>query len=192
VEEAAARDVTRLLRELRTGDSEAKERLVSILYEDLRERAARQMRCERPDHTLQATALANEAWLRLAAVEQLDFIDRAHFFAVSATCIRHILVDHARRCSARRRSAGGRRIELDQVDPATQTDLTEILDLDAALERFASVDARKARAVELRFFGGLTNDEVAESLGVSLGTVERDLRLARAWLQRELSGGGAA
>ncbi len=182
-------EVTRLLHAAGRGDREAQDRLIPIIYQELRHRAAASLRGERADHTLQTTALVNEAWLRLTDQEEVEWSDRAHFFAVAATCIRRILVDHARRRKAAKRGGGVRRVALDEIDE----DLVyrapeELLAMDEVLTHLAELDQRKARVVELRFFGGLQMSEVARVLDTSLTTVERDLRLARAWLHRELSG----
>jgi len=182
-------EVTRLLRRIPTGDTAAREELARILHAELRGRAAVQLRRERPDHTLQPTALANEAWMRLVEEERVECEDRTHFFALAATCIRRILVDHARRRAAVRRGGGASRVELElDLQPGGERS-RELLGLDDALAGLQALHERKARVVELRFFGGLTNEEIARFLGVSTGTVERDLRLARAWLRRELSSG---
>ncbi len=185
--EAGTRDeVTRLLRRAGRGEERARERLASLVYRELHARAHAQMRSQDAGHTLQTTALANEAWMRLVDQERVDWSDRAHFFAVATTCIRRLLVDHARRRGAQKRGAGARRVPIEVAESIASPEPEEFLALDAALTRFADVDARKARALELRFFAGLENAQVAEILGVSVGTVERDLRLARAWIAREL------
>ena len=180
-------EVTELLRKASAGDTSAIDRLMPHIYDELRARAGAFLRKERPDHTLQTTALVHEAYLRLIDQENVEWSDRAHFFAIAATCIRRILVDHARKRHAKKRDASAGRVPLEKIDVAVRTPPAELLALDAALGRLAEQDERKARVVELRFFGGLRNEEVGELLGVSLGTVERDLRLARAWLHRELT-----
>ena len=181
-------DVTALLVAARHGDDSALHGLLPILYEDLRARAAAFLSRERPDHTLQPTALLHEAYLRLVDQTRADWHDRSHFLAVAATVIRRILVDHARRHGAARRARDGLPLRDPAGGDAALVDPVELLDLDDALNRLAERDARKARAVELHYFAGLENREAAEVLGVSLPTVERDLKFARAWLQRELGG----
>ncbi len=178
-------EVTRLLREVGRGEEGALELLTPLVYRELHARARAQMRSQEPGHTLQTTALANEAWMRLVDQERTSWSDRSHFFAVAATCIRSILIDHARRKGALKRD-GGKRMPIEAAEAIANPEPEEFLALDAALTRFAGVDERKARVLELRFFSGLENTEIAEALGVSVGTVERDLRLGRAWIAREM------
>ena len=157
-----------------------------LVYEQLRVLAARCLASERPDHTLRATDLVNEAYMRLVHAEP-DFNNRVHFFAVAARLLRHILVDHARAQNRQKRGAGAQSITLDEalmVGPSTPVG---ILDLDEALERLAALDRRKSEVVELLFFGGLTYDETAVALHISPATVHRELKLAKAWLHRELA-----
>jgi len=185
---AAAGQITRLLRHLRQGSREAESELVSLVYPDLRKLAARLMRGERRGHTLQATAVVHEAYLRLALHPEHDWKDRAHFFAVAAGIMRHILVDHARKHEAARRGGPLERIDFDQAALATGEDIDTILEVDRVLCRLEQVDPRLCRIVELRFFGGLTEQETAEVLGISAITVKRDWRLAKVWLYEQLSG----
>jgi RNA polymerase sigma factor (TIGR02999 family) len=183
---AEARPVTALLRAWRSGDPTALDRLIPLVYAELHRLAEGYMRGERPGHTLQATALVNEAYLRLVHAE-VDWKDRAHFYAVAATTMRRILVDHARAQGRKKRA--GARVSLEEsvlVAPDREADLVVI---DEALTRLAANDARAARAVELHYFGGLTYDEMAEALGVSAATVDRDLRFAKSWLYREIERG---
>ena len=180
-------DLTRLLLDWSRGDQTALERLMPLVYDELRALAERSLRHERSGHTLQGTALVHEAYLKLVDQRQVRWQDRAHFFAVSAKLMRRILVDHARRHAAVKRGSGEPRLPLDQVDvPAAATPPADWLALDSALHRLAALDARQAHTVELRFFGGLTIEETAEVLQVSPATVKNDWNLARAWLFREL------
>jgi RNA polymerase sigma-70 factor, ECF subfamily len=183
---------TRLLAESARGDAPAMAGLTAVVYEELRRLAAAYLRRERVDHSLQPTALVHEAFLKLIDADTLKVADRKHFFALAATMMRRVLVEHARTKNAAKRGGGRHRVSLSGVQ-ASDADL-EVVALDEALHRLAALDARQARIVELRFFGGLTVDEVAESLDVSKRTVEGDWTLARAWLHRELaqSGGSSA
>ena len=183
--------VTALLVEATGGDKSAVDRLLPLIYDDLRGLAVGAMRSERRGHTLQPTALIHEAYLRLVDQTRVQWRDRAHFFAVAATVIRRVLVDHARGRGAAKRGGGRERVSLDQADPVAESPDVDVLALDEAMNRLAGFDARKSRVVELRFFGGLGIDDTAEVLGVSHATVERDWSLARAWLFRELDGGAA-
>jgi RNA polymerase sigma factor (TIGR02999 family) len=179
-------DVTGLLRAWSSGDRNALDELTSLVYEELHRLARRHLRSERPDHSLQTTALVNEAYLRLVDYTRLEVLDRAHFFAVSAQAMRRILVDHARRRNVKR---GGdrQRVSLDEVSTIGDARSTDMVALDDALRALTERDPRKARVVEMRYFGGLTVDEVASVLGVSAVTVMRDWRVAKAWLYRELT-----
>jgi RNA polymerase sigma factor (TIGR02999 family) len=186
-------EITRLLKAWSRGDSAALDRLTPLVYERLRRMARRYMRNERPGHTLQATALVNEAFLRLVDARDLDWMDRAHFFAVCARVMRRILVDAARSRAATKRGGQADRVEhstainLDQLpNPASQTS-AQVCALDEALNMLAQIDPRRAQVIELRFFGGLTVEETAQVLQTSPQTVMREWKLARAWLARELS-----
>lgn len=183
-------DITRLLREWRGGNEHALERLVPRVYEELRAVAARHLAAERPGHTLQATALVHEAYTRLAGTD-IPWEDRAHFFAVASGTMRRILVDHARARSARKRGGAPLGVTLHEGLLAAEAPGDDLLALDGALERLAALDPRKGRVVELRYFGGLHAEEIGRVLGIGPATVQRDLRAARAWLRRELSGGDA-
>lgn len=180
-------EVTRLLVELRNGSSEAETKLIPLVYEHLHRLAAHYMRSERPDHTLQATALVNEVYLRLVAQKGTEWKDRAHFFGIAARLMRQILIEHARAHQAAKRGGKLRKLPLDQGLEFSSAKARELLQLDEALESLALIDPQQARVVELRFFGGLTVEETAEVLGVSSRTVKRDWAVARAWLHGELS-----
>jgi RNA polymerase sigma factor (TIGR02999 family) len=176
--------VTALLRAWREGDRGALDRLMPLVYEELHGLAKQCMRGERDGHTLQATALVNEAYLRLVS-GPVNWQDRAHFFAMAATAMRRVLVDHARGKGRRKRA--GIQVSLEESMLVLPDREDELLAIDEALTDLARRDERAARVVELHYFGGLTYDETAEALGVSPATVDRDLRFARAWLYRTLS-----
>jgi RNA polymerase sigma factor (TIGR02999 family) len=178
-----------LLDRARQGEPAAVEEFVPVLYHELRRIAARSLRRERPGQTLQPTALVHEAYLRLLRDEDRSFQNRAHFLAIAARSMREILVEHARARGAQKRGGHRQRVTLDEDVAAGQPRDVELVALDAALERLEQVDATHARIVELKFFGGLTNEETAEALGVSPATVKRGWAMARAWLFRELSSG---
>jgi len=186
-------EITLLLRAWGRGDSAALDRLTPLVYERLRRMARSYMRTERPGHTLQATALVNEAFLRLVETRNLDWTDRAHFFAVCARIMRRILVDAARSRAATKRGGNADRVQhstainLDQLPNPVSEISAQVCALDEALNMLAQIDPRRAHVIELRFFGGLTVDETAQALQTSPQTVMRDWRLARAWLARELS-----
>jgi RNA polymerase sigma factor (TIGR02999 family) len=185
--EPSPTDLTRLLLDWSRGDKTALDRLMPLVYDELRALAERSLRHERSGHTLQGTALVHEAYLKLVDQRQVRWQDRAHFFAVAAQLMRRILVDHARRHGAAKRGSGQPRHPLDEADaPAAAAPLVDWLALDCALDRLAALDERQARTVELRFFGGLTIEETAEVLQVSQATVKNDWSLARGWLYREL------
>jgi len=180
-------DVTALLLSWRRGDAEALDRLVPLVYDELRSVARRHLRREQPGHALQATALVHEVYLRLVDVERLTLKNRTHFFAVAAKLMRQILVDHARRQHAGKRGGGATMVSLENASPAAQPPSVDVLALDEALEALSAIDARQGGVVELRYFAGLDIDEAAEALGVSPATVEREWALAKAWLYRRLS-----
>lgn len=184
----ANREVTELLHAWSEGDSKARDRLIPLVYGDLRKRAAAYLRRERPDHTLQPTALVHEAYLRLVDQRRAAWRNRAQFFAVAAELMRRILVDRAREHKADKRSGQWARVTLDAGLAVTKPFNVDVLDLDRALTALASVDARKSRIAELRFFGGLSLEETGEALSLSIATVERDWQVARAWLFDALSG----
>lgn len=180
--------VTRLLSAWRSsGDDRLLDELVPLVYDELRELAARRLSGERSDHTLQATALVHEAYARLVDSE-VDFADRVHFFSLAATTMRRILVDHARARAREKRGGGAAHVTLSEELSASPEEPEEMLALDEALSRLAEHDQRKAKVVELHFFGGLTYAETATALDISEATVDRDLRMAKAWLAREMSG----
>jgi len=181
-------DVNVLLRAWSDGDANALEQLTPIVYDELHRLARRYLRGERRDHSLQTTALVNEAYLRLVDHTRMEWQDRAHFFAVSAQVMRRILVDHARRRNVKR-GGGLRRVALEEATMIGGERPTDLAALDDALTSLAERDPRKAQVVEMRFFGGLSVEESAEVLGVSPVTVMRDWRTAKAWLYRELSSG---
>ena len=180
-------EVTRLLGELREGRRDVHADLATLVYGQLREIAGRLMRHERDGHTLQATALVHEAFIRLMSGASQDWESRSHFFAVAATAMRRILVDHARAHGAEKRGGDLQRVDLEEPAVVGRDDLDQIVAIDQALTRLAAWDARQARIVELRFFAGLSEEEIAELLQVSTRTVKRDWRLARAWLRAELA-----
>jgi RNA polymerase sigma factor (TIGR02999 family) len=181
-------DVTQLLSRWSAGDRAALDRLVPEVYSELRRMAARYLRKERPEHTLQPTALVHEAFVKLIDQREVRWQNRAHFFGVAAQLMRRILVDHARERAAEKRGGGLRHVTLDDsvaVGPSNQID---ILAVDHALNRLAAIDPDQVRIVELRFFSGLTIEETVEVLGWSSGSVKREWTVAKAWLQREMSG----
>jgi RNA polymerase sigma factor (TIGR02999 family) len=184
------REVTRLLVAWSEGDRAALSELTQLVYQELRRLAHHYMQRQPGGHTLQTTALVNEAYLRLVNQEQPSFANRAHFLAVAATAMRQILVDHARAAMRQKRGGGTQQLALDEVAVVSPEPVRELVDLNDALDRLATIDARKARVVELTYFGGLSRDEIAEVLEVSAVTVRRDWVFARAWLFSELRGAG--
>jgi RNA polymerase sigma factor (TIGR02999 family) len=181
-------DVTELLLAWGRGDESAFERLVPMVHAELRRLARRQMAGERPGHTLQTTALVNEAYLRLIDLSQVRWQDRAHFLGMSARVMRRILVDHARARGANKRGGRDQKVPIEDAAAVTEERAVDLIALDDALNALAVVDSRKSQVVELRFFGGLSIEETAESLHVSPETVKRDWRVAKVWLLRELAG----
>ncbi len=180
-------DVTKWLTEIGHSDQRAADRLMPCLYEELRELAEGYLRRERPDHILQPTALIHEAYLKLVDQTQVDWRGDTHFKAVAAAAMHRVLVDHARARSREKRGGNWRQIALDDAFYLSGTCELDALELDEALEKMRKLDERQCRIVELRLFGGLSNEESATALGVSLRTVERDWKMGRAWLRRELS-----
>ncbi len=180
--------VSTLLRAWGNGDQNALEKLTPIVYDELRRLARRHMKGERPGHSLQTTALVNEAYTRLVDYKRMQWQNRAHFFAVSSQLMRRILVDHARRHNLKR---GGdvQHVSLEQAALLAADEDTDLVSLDDAMNALARIDPRKVQVVEMRFFGGLSVEEIAEVLKVSTVTVKRDWRTARTWLYRELTGG---
>jgi RNA polymerase sigma factor (TIGR02999 family) len=180
--------VTQLLCQWRDGDSHALEKLMPLVQPELQRLAHHYMRRERPGHTLQTTALPDDAYLQLAGKSHVQWENRAHFFAVAAQLMRRIMVDHARQRHALKRGGGAIRITLDECAAVTETRAAELLALDEALEKLAGFDQRKAKVVEMRYFGGLTIEEIADVLKIHVNTVTRDWTAARAWLFAALSG----
>ena len=178
--------VTQLLAEWSDGDNAALVELTPLVYEELRRLAHHFMEGQRPDHTLQTTALVNEAYLRLADQTKPSWQNRAHFFAVAARAMRQILVNYARSKRAQKRGGGALKVELDEAAIVSPEQSQAIVDLHEALERLGTLDSRKARVVELKYFGGLNHDEIAEVMKVSAVTVRRDWVFAKAWLYNEL------
>ncbi len=183
------REVTQLLRAWRRGDAAARDRLVPLVYNELHRLAHCYMARERAEHSLQTTALVHEAYLRLVDAHQVDWKNRVHFFAISASLMRRILVEFARSRYALKRGGNVRKVALDEAAVISPPPDEDLLRLDEALNALAAVDPRQAKVVELRFFGGLTEEETAEALGVSSDTVLRDWKKAKLWLWREMTHG---
>ena len=184
-------DITGLLLDWGSGNREALDKLTPLVYNELRALAARQLRGERPDHTLQSTALVHEAYLKLVDQQRVQWHDRDHFFAVAAQVIRHILVSHARARNASKRGGGKTMVAFDESLGVTTRPEMDLIALEDALAGLSQIDPQQGRIVELRFFGGLSIEGTARVLGISPATVKRDWNLARAWLHRELSRGTA-
>lgn len=182
-------EATQLLHAMDANDRSAAKRLFEIVYDELRGLAGEVFRSQRLDHTLQPTALVNEAFLKLADQSRIEWRNRAHFLAVAARAMRQILIDHARGRGRAKRGGDLCRVTVAEYDTPIASAEPEVLDLDEALKKLANMDERQSKMVELRFFGGMTTDEIAHVLGVSKSTVEADWRMARAWLHRELSNG---
>lgn len=183
-------EITQLLKRVRLGDAAAEGELLSLIYSDLRAQAARLMRAERPDHTLEATALVHEAYLRmLRPGPAVDWQNRNHFFALASIEMRRVLVDHARAANAAKRPSKLRKLSLETAIVYTNEIAYELVELNQALEQLAVWDPRGSRIVEMRFFGDLTIEDVAAVLGISSRQVKRDWQMARAWLYRKLSEG---
>jgi RNA polymerase sigma factor (TIGR02999 family) len=187
VEANRSQEVTLFLKAWSGGDRDAADRLILLVYDELRKLAASYISRQRPDFTLQPTALVHEAYVKLIDVSQVDWKDRAHFFAVAARTMRNILVDHARAAAADKRGGGAQKIDLDAAIgfPDRRTDI-DLLALDEALTQLALQDEMQSRTVELRFFGGLTVEETATVLNISPATVKREWATARAWLYRQM------
>jgi len=181
-------EITVLLNAMSAGDENAPEKLLPVVYQDLRKLARVYLRQERADHTLQATALVHEAYMRLVDWETTSWQNRAHFFSVAATVMRRILVDHARRKNAEKRGGFGQKLSLDEAISFAAEREVDLIRLDDALVNLEKIDARQAKVVELRFFGGLTIEETAEALRISPATVKNEWAFAKAWLRVELSG----
>ena len=182
----AREEVTRLLVDWNATDSEAAARLMPIVYDELRQLARKYLQRERPDHTLQATGLVHEAYLRLVDQGTTTWQNRAHFFGVAAQVMRRVLVDHARNRRAEKRAGGWEKLALDDAIDSSAERSVDLIALDDALKDLSALDARQSQIVELRFFGGLTNEEIAEVLQISPRTVKREWRMAKAWLRREI------
>jgi len=180
--------VTELLQEWSRGDRAALDQLLPIIHDDLRQLARRRMRAMPPGSSMQATALVNEVYLRLVDAGKVSWRDRAHFFAISARLMRQVIIDGARTRNREKRGGEWRRIELDDSDLGSSGSDENLIALDEALERLAKTDQRKAQVVELRFFAGMTNGEIAEVVGVSVDTIKRDWTFAKLWLAREVKG----
>ena len=186
----APEELSQLLRDWSNGDHAALDKVMPVVYQELRRLARHYMRRERADHTLQTTALVNEAYLRLADYKKMRWQSRTHFFAVSAQVMRRILVEHARSRNFAKRGGGVQKVELDETAFVSAGRSAEVIAVDEALSELESWDARKGRIVELRFFGGLSIEETAEVLKVSPTTVQREWRSAKAWLYKAISEGG--
>jgi RNA polymerase sigma-70 factor (ECF subfamily) len=189
--QSPAGEVTRLLNELKGRRQEAAARLFDLLYIELRRLARRHLMNERPEHTLQATALVHEAYLRLMEGHE-EWRNRAHFFAIASSAMRRILVDHARAKRAAKRPGSHQQVDLDDVPVLSNEQPDVVIAIDLALTRLSGIDPRQARIVELRYFGGLTAEEAAEALEISPATVQREWAVAKAWLHGELADGAAA
>src|SRR5438552_11253696 len=185
---ASPQEVTQLLAHWSHGDDAALAELTPLVYEELRRLAHHHMGGQRPNHTLQTTALINEVYLRMADQTNPSWQNRAHFFAVAARAMRQILVSYARSQGSQKRGGGAVKVELDEAAIVSPEESEEIVDLHEALERLATLDSRKAQVVELKYFGGLNYDEMAEVLKISRVTVRRDWEFAKAWLYKELHG----
>lgn len=181
-----SQNITHLLKEWSDGDERALDRLTPLVYQELRQQAARFLRRERAGHTLQTTALIHEAYLRLIDAKDVRWQSRAHFFAIAANLMRRVLVDHARRRDAEKRGGAQLRLTLDEKLAVTSTAEVDVLAIDQALNKLSTIDSQQALVVELRFFSGLSVEETAAALGVSPATVKRDWSVARAWLRREI------
>lgn len=186
-DDSGSQDVTQLLLEWRNGNERALDRLMPLVYDELRRLAASYMRRERPDHTLQPTALLNEAYLRLVDQTRIAWQGRAHFFGIAAQMMRRILLDHARQLKAAKRGSGGSKLPLEAALGESERQNVDVIALDEALTRLEELDPRQSRVVELRFFAGLEVNEVAEVLEISRATVNREWAIARTWLYREIS-----
>jgi RNA polymerase sigma factor (TIGR02999 family) len=180
-------EITQQLRRWSEGDRAALDQLMPVIQHELRKLANAYLRGEKPGHTLQPTALINEAYLRLVGQNFPEWQSRKHFYGVAAQLMRQVLVEHARARSAAKRGGGGQKLSLDEAINYSQEQAADLVALDDALTALAEFDERKARAIELRYFGGFSIEEVADALGVSVATVGRELRMAQAWLHREMS-----
>jgi RNA polymerase sigma factor (TIGR02999 family) len=184
-------EITQLLAEWREGKQSALDELYPLVYDELHRLARRYMSRERKGHTLQTTALINEAYVRLVDQKNVHWANRSHFFAISAQIMRRILIDHARRHAYAKRGGGARQVSLEEAATVVPNKSEELLRLDEALKSLAEMDPRRSQVVELRYFGGLNNEEIAGVLHISENTVTRDWNMARAWLYQQLTGSGA-
>lgn len=182
-------EITALLKAHTSGDSDALDELFPLVYDELQQMAHRRMQKERPDHTLRTTALVHEAYLALIDFDRIDWQDRNHFFAIASRVMRNVLVDYAVKQKAQKRGGDRDRVPLREDDSAAEINLDDVLAVHQALERLEAIDERQVRVVECRFFAGLTIEETSNALGISPATVGRDWRMARAWLNRELTNG---
>lgn len=185
--EAGKREITVMLQSWSSGDRSSADQLMPLVYDELRRVAANYARSERPDHTLQPTALVHEAYLRLIDISTVTWQDRAHFFAVASQVMRHILVDHARTKGRDKRGGAAQKLSLDEAISFAPAQDIGLLKLDEALDQLKEQDERQAKIVELKFFGGLTIEETGEVMGISRATVKREWTIAKAWLFRQLS-----
>lgn len=183
--------ITQLLAEWSGGNQSALDQLYPLVYAELHRLARRYMSRERKDHTLQTTALINEAYVRFVDQRNVHWANRSHFFAISAQIMRRILIDHARRNAYAKRGGGARQVSLEETALVVQDNSSEFIRLDEALKSLAELDPRRSQVVELRYFGGLNNEEIATVLKISENTVIRDWNMARAWLYRQLTGSAA-
>lgn len=187
-------DITDLLLRWNSGDAQALERLTPVVYEELRRLARALLQRERPGHTLSATELVHEVYCKLVDQNKVEWENRTHFFGAAANIMRRVLVDHAKKKFSQKRGGSAKKIAMDLSDAlqAAQQSSEELLSLDAALDALEKIDARKARVVEMKFFAGMTNKEIASALRTSDATVERDWKMARAWLIQAMNSGGAS
>lgn len=179
-------DISVILKEWSSGNREIADEILPLVYHELRKLAAQYLRKERPDHTLQPTALVHEAYLKLVDISEVNWQDRMHFFAVSSQIMRNILVDHARARLSEKRGGGIQKIELDEAISFSNSSSVNLIELDDALKHLAEFDEQQCKIVELRFFGGLTIEEIARVLNISPATVKRDWVMAKAWLHKTL------
>jgi len=184
-----AHEITEILQAWRGGDADAVERLFPLVYDELRRQAKRYLQRERSDHTLQPTALVHEAYMKLAGESSLAVENRVHFYGIASRVMRQILVDHARRHNAEKRGGSAQRFSVENIDILPEQSAGDLLELNDALQKLETIDERKCRVVDMRFFGGLNESEIAEVLGVNEKTVRRDWQFAKLWLFRELSYG---
>ncbi len=179
--------ITRLLNAHASGDNQAIDQLMPLIYDDMRRMAQNKLRGERPDHTLNTTALVHEAYLKLVQFDRLNYKNSSHFFAIASQVMRNILVDYAVKKKAQKRGGKQQRITLEEKDAVSEVDISNVLSVHHALERLQEIDERQVRVVECRFFGGLSIEETAKALDISEPTVSRNWNMARAWLNRELA-----